>query len=280
LSHESLTLVNKDKCGNETTNLFSYVQIGQASGTLSGSSTPSTISVNGGGVILLSPTPPASIATITVNQGTTVIITSFIPSDPTITISTPISSSDVASTSSNPLTSGTQSDDSQTSEHLVDQSSSFWDSSGKVAGVFLAVGIIIILLVLALFWMCGRRRRGQDEEKSEVVGQPMAPQTSGSQTVSRSTSLLQLLGRRDQNRQEEAGSLPPATSHRLSRSPTDVMIPVIDQRLDPLSMMIRFDENDSQTSFRDEDDYSRRVWRVTNASESVSLRSSGTEGSD
>jgi hypothetical protein len=104
----------------------------------------------------------------------------------------------------------------------------------------------------------------------------MARRMSGSQSVSRSASLLQLLGKRERNQSEDNASPTSIGNHRLSRSPTELVVPVVDQRLDPQSVMIRFDDNDSRTSFRDEEDYSRRVWRVTNVSDSDSLRSSAT----
>jgi hypothetical protein len=160
---------------------------------------------------------------------------------------------------------------SQTTNSADEPLPSFWSSAGKVAGVFVAVGIILFLLALGVLWKCRKRNGSKDVEKPDEVPQPMARQMSGSQTVSRSTSLLQLLGRREKGRAEDDTGPP---SNRLSRSPTDMVIPVVDQRLDPQSMMIRFDDNDSRTSFRDEEDYSRRVWRVTNASDSDSLRSS------
>src|SRR5271168_115903 len=264
-----LTLV--DICGNVSSDLFSYVQIGQGSGVISQSGATSTSSTSNE-IILLTSTQSHSIATVTVNRGTTVVVTSFVPSEPSITLSSAIFSPTPTSSFG---TGTTQPDNSQPTP--VNHSISFWDSTGKVAGVFVAVGVAVALLAIALIWTCRKRRRRQDEEKSEVVTgpQPMARQISGSEPVSRSASLLQLLGKtRDRSRQEEIVSPTSVGSRRLSRSPTDVVIPVVDQRLDPQSMMIRFDDNDSRTSFRDEEDYSRRVWRVTNASDSDSVRSS------
>ena len=223
---------------------------------------------------LSSSTQPRSIATVTVNRGTTVVITSFIPSDPTITLSTAIPGATTKSTPGTGMGSVNQPDSSQTTPLPVDQSTSFWDSTGKVAGVFVAVGVVIAILAMALIWMCRTKRRRSDEEKSESVSatQPTAGQMAGTQPVSRSASSLLLLGRTyDRSHQDEIVS---PTSVGSLRSPTDLVVPVVDQRLDPQSMMIRFDDNDSRTSFRDEEDYSRRVWRVTNVSDSDSLRSS------
>ena len=221
--------------------MYSYVQIGQGSGVLSGSSALHT-------------------PTITVNNGTTVVITSFIPSEPTITASAP----------------GSLNPEKSPPTASMDRSSSFWDSAGKVAGVFVAVGLVIAILATTIFWMCRSRRNRKDEEKPEEPPQIIARQMSESESVNRSTSLLQLLGRRERNREEVLTSPTSNGNSRLSKGPTDLVVPVVDQRLDPQSMMIRFDDNDSRTSFRDEEDYSRRVWRVTNASDSDSLRSAAT----
>lgn len=238
-SHSYSAYTRIDQCGNVSSGLYSYVQIGQGSGVLSDSSVQST-SYNS-----------HLAATITVSNGTTVVITSFIPT----------------STVSNPHNSHPAS---------MDLSSSFWDSTSKVAGVFVPVGLVIAILAMAIFWMCRSRKNRKDEEKPEEPPQIIVREMSGSQSVSRSASLLQLLGRRERNRKEELNSSTSNGNNRLSRTPTDLVVPVVDQRLDPQSMMIRFDDNDSRTSFRDEEDYSRRVWRVTNASDSDSLRSAAT----
>jgi hypothetical protein len=261
-----------DVCGNSTNGLFSYIQIGQSSGVMSGSSvspTPSADSAHGLESSQL-------VATVTVNHGTTVVVTSFAPSDPTITMSTTDSrngASDPSTTSSatgSGIASNQANGSGQSSQTTMERSSSFWDSTGKVAGVFVAVGIVTAMLAGALLWMCRNRKSRRDEEKSEESPR----QTSGEQPVSRSTSLLQLLGRGDRSRTENVAPSPP-NQQRLSRSPTELAIPVVDQRLDPQTMMIRFEDNDSRTSFRDEEDYSRRVWRVTNASDTESVRSAG-----
>ena len=249
--------------------MFSYVQIGQSSGILSAYSSVTTSPANEGG----------SVSTITVNRGTTVVVTSFIPNEPTVTIPSP------SHNSTNTTTSGNQSDLSNPSERPIMSSNepSFWNSAGKVAGVFVAVGILIALLGIGLVWFCRNATGRHDEEKSGISTSQVKPrQGSGSQPVSRSASVLQLLGMRERARQDDVPSTSSTANHRLSRTPPELVVPVVDQRLDPQSMMIRFDDNDSSTSFRDEEDYSRRIWRVTNASDSDSLSSdevaSGPDG--
>ena len=129
--------------------VFSYVQIGQSSGVLSASA-----STSGNGL---------SVPRITVNHGTTVVITSFIPSEPTLTVSTPGS---LTPYNSQPTAS-------------MDRSSSFWDSTGKVAGVFVAVGLVIAILTMAIFWMWRNRKNRKDEEKPEEPAQIIVRQMSG-----------------------------------------------------------------------------------------------------
>jgi hypothetical protein len=45
------------------------------------------------------------------------------------------------------------------------------------------------------------------------------------------------------------------------------LVPIVDQRLDPGKVFMRWDQNDSRRSLQDEHDYSRRVLRVTNPSD-------------
>jgi len=247
---------------------------------MSGSSVSSTPSIAGSNG--RSAQTSQSIATVTVNHGTTVVIISFVPSDPTITISSTDSTSSasipttIATTTDGALTSNQSEGSSAASQATSiseERSPSFWDSTGKVAGVFVAVGVIIALLAFLLLSMCRGRKGRKDEEKTEMSPSPGSCQMSASQPVSRSASLLQLLGKRDKSRQEDATPPSPTDNHRLSRTATELVIPVVDQRLDPQTMMIRFEDNVSRTSFRDEEDYSRRVWRVTNASDTDSVRS-------
>ena len=267
-------LTISDKCGNSTANFYSYIQIGQSSGVQSASAVLSTMSSTIVGVTATSGAS-RSIATVTVNRGTTLIITSFVPNEPTITVSSAESDSMASTLRESSAVSTDQPNSSTQSSQITNSTNesprSFWNSAGKVAGVFVSVGLVLLLLLLGLLWKWRKRKTDEDVEESEKSPQRMARQMSGSQTVSRSTSLLQLLGRRERAPGDDDMS---PSSNRLSRSPTDMVIPVVDQRLDPQSMMIRFDDNDSRTSFRDEEDYSRRVWRVTNASDSDSLRSS------
>lgn len=256
--------------------MYSYIQIGEQSGVLSATIASSTITDDSNTGLPQSATSSKSIATVTVNHGTTVVITSFVPSEPTMTISPTGSQENGADSGSANAVSSTGlpngSNPSSQTTGVGPVTSSFWDSTGKVVGVFVAVGIIVFLLGIAILCVCRTRKRRKDEEKSEVPPRPTRQMSAG-QPVSRSASLLQLLGRREKSRHNDGSISTTDGNQRMSRSPTNLPIPAVDQRLDPQSMMIRFEDNDSRVSFRDEDDYSRRVWRVTNASDSDSLRS-------
>jgi len=99
---------------------------------------------------------------------------------------------------------------------------------------------------------------------------PGPPTFASDQNLSRSASILQLLGRR----YTPADSVAHSTygNHLAEESP-ERPIPIVDPRLDPHTMMGRYEDNTSHTSFRDEEDYSRRIWRVTNPTDSDSLHS-------
>ena len=278
-SFEHVLTYGLDLCGNETSGLYSYVQIGQSSGSLSQatvSPTSSSTSSSDGDGTVASTASLRSVATVTVNYGTTVIITSFIPGDPTTTMSDSL----LYSPTSNPGSISSVASSGESTgpiQSAISNSMSFWSSTGKVAGLFVAIGVIVAILGIVTIWMCRRRRRRQDEEKTEELGQSMGENASPNQGISRSASLLQLLGKRDRSYPEQTtGPVSGQNIEPVVRSPTELRLPVVDQRLDPQSMMIRFDENDSRTSFRDEEDYSRRVWRVTNASDSDSVRTNTT----
>ncbi len=53
-------------------------------------------------------------------------------------------------------------------------------------------------------------------------------------------------------------------SPHITRTPSEEASTPVDQRLDPRSFVMRFDSNYSQSSLRDEEDYSRRVLHVAN----------------
>lgn len=128
-------------------------------------------------------------------------------------------------------------------------SNSFWDSTGKVAGTFVAVAVVVILLLLLLGLLLYRRfsKRNGDEADS----------ASGSNI----SSLMYL----------KNGILEKNNNfHTHTASNGDTLVPIniaesdniVDQRLDPGQMFMNL--NNSRGSFSDHRDYTRRVLRVAN----------------
>lgn len=168
-----------------------------------------------------------------------------------------------------------------------DSSGGFFHQKGKVAGVFVVVGLVALALLLLLGWFIYRRRRREREEdlafstmqdiKQRPDGSPPPPAPLISKIFSskhsRSGSRAGLTG---------AAAAPPYwgshggngrdapmtmdTQHHEGDIDGDPYASalVVDQRVDPRSFMMRFDSNYSRTSLRDEEDYSRKVFRVTN----------------
>ena len=216
---------------------------------------------------------------MTVNQGSTVIVTSLLATDPSYTSPTTTETTSQA-TASSVTKGGVPQSEGSPQITTSSSSSSFWSSTGKVIAVFVVVGAVIIATIVAslLFWMRRRSRRGAglSHEPSHFPngngngiggGSMMA---SSDQKFGRSPSVLGLLGRKQPP--PSSSNYSPYDSQAASK-PSVFAVPMVDQRLDPHSMMARFEDNMSHASFRDEEDYSRRVWRVTNASDSDSLHS-------
>ncbi|KAK9323715.1 hypothetical protein V1517DRAFT_319665 [Lipomyces orientalis] len=157
-------------------------------------------------------------------------------------------------------------------------SSSFWDSRGKVAGTFVAVGVVALLLVLLLVFLLRRRRRRSNDEDHDATGKaphtppmnvpPLSKYGFSSNRRRRSTSTL---GPRAATLDSEkhhstavaaagyggAYSAPPPPTERFQ----------VDQRIDPGTMYVQYHDNYSRGSLRDEYDYSRRVLKVLNPDE-------------
>lgn len=124
-------------------------------------------------------------------------------------------------------------------------SKGFFDSPGKVAGTFTAVGVVIVAILGALLWFCCFRNRSDDDEDDEESAHS------------------------SQNDEKVAGpGVAPSSSIPMPLGPDNYMdeddFVEVDQRLDPRQMFMNW-ENGSRKSLADEMDYSRRVLRVTNA---------------
>jgi hypothetical protein len=143
----------------------------------------------------------------------------------------------------------------------------FFDNAGKVAGTFVAIGLVVLASIIALIWFL-RKRKAQRREESATPG-GVGPFVDRKTSQSSSTTGNALMS---QNGRSRSGSMMAVGEKQNGRlTPRDAgwpddIIPV-DQRLNPRPLLMRFDSNYSRHSLRDEEDYSRRVLTVTNPSE-------------
>ena len=150
----------------------------------------------------------------------------------------------------------------------------FFSNAGKVAGVFVAVALIIMALFLVVVWCTccrGRNRTAINDEAVVADG-----------NVSRRASKMSQLGftvkrRSGDWRNLSRNSTSALTSGGFDEKPqVDTFTPIsrrasgpmriVDQRLDPNSLWIGEHSNGSHVSinsFRDDRDYSRRVLKVS-----------------
>ncbi|RVD84680.1 uncharacterized protein DFL_006412 [Arthrobotrys flagrans] len=239
-----------DRCGNRTENYYNYIELDQhlpssrtdlpASTTSSNpekTDDPDTKTTDAPSSDPPS-TPIVSVVTIQGSQHTVTVTPAATSPTPTPTGSSfPISSSG---------------------------GDNFFSDAGRVAGVFVGVAAAIILLLLAIFLLRKRkndRRKSVDSSNHPEMGMSGAgsPHLTGSSSPTgrpRSTSTLGLVG----GLQDKA---PVITTTGFTETDR-----VTDQRLDPNQIWMRFDnDNGSRVSLRslqDNQDYSRRVLKLTN----------------
>ncbi|KAI4172333.1 MAG: hypothetical protein LQ343_003591 [Gyalolechia ehrenbergii] len=149
----------------------------------------------------------------------------------------------------------------------------FMSHPGKVAGLFVGVGLIICLAAAALIWFCLRRKR--DAEAETIAS------TTGGETPQRRQSKLSTIGLLGGTRRSNRKSVPKiqtsgwGAGNSTEKSPTDTPIDyrrtsyprIVDQRLEPAALWNPLQDNGSHVSiqsFRDDQDYSRRMLRVAN----------------
>ncbi|KAG8525694.1 uncharacterized protein KY384_000454 [Bacidia gigantensis] len=157
----------------------------------------------------------------------------------------------------------------------AENSGGFFSSPGKVAGTFVAVALIIVAaLICLLFLLLRRRRRQQQQEK--------LPSTAGSGTPQRRPSrmsqmgLIAAAGSGSQREKREPPTIQTTgwgPGNSAERSPADTLDKrssyprFVDQRLEPTAVWNPLHDNGSHVSirsFRDDQDYSRRMLRIAN----------------
>ncbi|QLL30352.1 hypothetical protein HG536_0A01690 [Torulaspora globosa] len=153
-------------------------------------------------------------------------------------------------------------------------SNDYWHSPGKVAGTFVAVGVVVLAIILLLLWFFLIRPRKQkrdfEEQYNEAVLSPRRhDQSSGADSVNyggnRSSSGSQGFVYAD-----EKGIFEPTLRSKRPSFDDDSLDfttaqPVImDQRLDPNQVLSEICHSNSKVSLADDIDYSRKVLRVIN----------------
>lgn len=154
------------------------------------------------------------------------------------------------------------------------ENTGFFSNAGKVAGTFVALAIVVVLIAVGIIWFCLRKRR--KPEDASII-----PSTAGDGTPQRRPSRLSqmgLLGRTATGGTHHERPTPTIQTsgwgpgNGAEKSPADTLdrrssYPrVVDQRLEPTALWNPIHDNGSHVSvrsFRDDQDYSRRMLRVS-----------------
>lgn len=135
------------------------------------------------------------------------------------------------------------------SKNPQDKNGGFFSSSGKVAGVFTVVGLVIVAIIGGLLWYWYKKRNAT------------MPQSDSGRALSGKSF----------NSTAASGAVGTPIGMGISRLDPDekelykgALYPVIDQRLDPRQIYMQYGDTGSRQSLPDQYDYSRRVFRVTN----------------
>lgn len=142
---------------------------------------------------------------------------------------------------------------------------SFFDSAGKVAGVFTVVGVVCVGIIASIVYCCFFKRShdndddsdSDDDLESQMKGKNDAATTQHSVENESSDDTVVGHGMGPHGRQ-------------MSIVSTDFGTPIIDRRGDSTYVDQRLDvghfneEEEEIKSLNDNEDYSRKVWRVMN----------------
>ncbi|MCJ1301779.1 hypothetical protein MMC08_004580 [Hypocenomyce scalaris] len=153
-------------------------------------------------------------------------------------------------------------------------SGGLFSDTGKVVGLFIGIALIILIAAGLAIWLCVRRRRRNGEAATIASN-------AGNETPQRRPSRLSQMGLLGRTAGEK--SLPAIQTSGWGpgisgdKSPDDTITPadgrrgsyprIVDQRLDPVTVWNPLHDNGSHVSvrsFRDDQDYSRRMLRVAN----------------
>ncbi|KAK9360626.1 hypothetical protein V1504DRAFT_454097 [Lipomyces starkeyi] len=255
-STEHTSTTSRLTTSSTSSSSFSSTSTSASTSASSTSSTTSSTSIN-------TPTASLIVSVVTVVGATeTLVITQ------TVSTATPTALSSASLLATPNVGSST----TGTAESTSHSSSSFWDHKGKVAGTFVAVGIVALLLLLLLVFLVRRRHQRNDEEPAAGKAPHTPPMNdlplakyglSGNgrhrSAATAGAGATTLDSEKHPSAVAAAGyggaySAPPPSSDRFQ----------VDQRLDPGTMYVQYHDNYSRGSLRDEYDYSRRVLKILN----------------
>ncbi|KAI9676185.1 MAG: hypothetical protein M1817_000930 [Caeruleum heppii] len=282
-----------EKCGSSSDGLYGYIALNRApSGTQGGSSSPSqsadtqrtsspapstvttTESPTDPPTTLVS-TPSTSSTSTTSTTSTSAPTTSSSATDTSTWIPTPITSVMTVTGGLQTVTI-TPTEPPQSTTALEQKDRGFFANAGKVAGLFVGLAAIILLIAAAILFSCWRRRVRQS---TMLTGGSNGDGSMQSRIRSRSTSQLGLInddrtvmGEKGFSRHSTGTSNWPVTTAPVGDGPASPdrrssNARIVDQRLDPGTLWNPIHENSSRVSVRslqDDRDYSRRVLRLAN----------------
>lgn len=150
----------------------------------------------------------------------------------------------------------------------------FWSSAGKVAGLFVGLALIVLLTAAGVLLYCWRRHR-QNTVAPSAADDIITPRSRSMSELGLIGSNRTIMGERVLPRLATGGAMGGSTASRTSHSPHSPSgdtrrfsqaTRIVDQRLEPGALWNANFDNNSRVSLRslqDDQDYSRRVLRVS-----------------
>jgi hypothetical protein len=158
-------------------------------------------------------------------------------------------------------TSSSSSGDSDLDSDNNNKSSGFFDSPGKVAGTFVAVGVVVLAIVGTLLYFFCFKKRSDDDDDDDSMDLENSNSSATNHEKFGPIPPISAASPTDPNYSNHDTSLINKTMTDENGENFDFV--EVDQRLDP-SQVFNW-QNGSRASLADDMDYTRRVLRVTNA---------------
>lgn len=146
-----------------------------------------------------------------------------------------------------------------TKNHKESSGSGYWSSPGKIAGTFVPVGVCVLAIAAAIWFLIRRRQRSAKEFERNYSEAALAHQDRSSTSTSANNSQLFVYT-------DEKGIIEPHQPSTDEEPPSrsNSAVWTVDQRLDPRRMLTEIEHCSSKVSLADDIDYSRKVLRVIN----------------